>query len=156
MILFSTFNHLLLLFLFIYLGLFSGVFYNLINKLFNFLGSCFKSKNKENKNKIFKKLINKIFIIKTKNKIKTEGKRKTNILYKVFKETANIITLSTLVFISLLINLNLNFGILRPVYVVLWIIFFFVGKSLFNLLANYLTSFYNKINKRKLKNGRAK
>ena len=161
MILFSTFNHLLLLLLYIYLGLISGVFYNLINKTFILLSKIFVKKQKSNKIKkhFLKRILNKMFVIKNRTKLKSKVRKnffKQNFFINALKETLSICCLLFVVLVSILINLNLNFGILRPVYIILWIIFFFVGKSFFNLLANYLTNFYNWIIKRNLKNGRAK
>lgn len=174
MILFSTFNHFFLLLLFIYLGLSSGIVFCFVNKFTNIFS--FKKNKRENPKKerklLFFKLGTKLFRKNnktnqsiTKNSNLQQRKLKKNKLQKAtllgfvrytIKETLKIFTLFLCVFVSFLINLQLNFGYLRPIYVVLWIIFFIIGKSLFNLLANFFTSFYNYCIKRIKKNGRAK
>lgn len=179
MILFPTFNNVLLLFMFVYLGLASGFVFNFVNKLSTIIKYKVDKKVKiqteikKTKTPIFSKF--KIKLIKNKKnsapaeQVKHDSEDKIRFVkFKPFLSNAfkfvskclanglNIITLLVVVFISFLINLNLNFGCLRPIYVALWIIFFFVGKSLFNLLANYLTNFYNWLSKRIKKDGRAK
>lgn len=173
MILFPTFNHVLLLFLFIYLGLSSGIIFNIIDKFSTFIkvkvdksSSAYNKKkkkvdalvicipheeqknDKKQKNKNQNKQI-KNYFIKFKqilNKIKI-------IFIKIFASILLIITLTSFVLISFLINLEYNFGEIRLVYVTVWVLSFFVGKSFFNLLANHITNFYNYLCKRKSKYG---
>ncbi len=174
MILFPTFNHVLLLFLYVYLGLVSGIIFKIIDKFSTLIKAKvdkpFSHLKKEkietstNYGKTKKKLKNTENISKIKKQKQAKNHliifkiilNKTRVyLVKGFSSCILIVTLVCLVFVSFLINLQLNFGEIRIIYVCVWVLSFFVGKRFFNLLANYITNFYNYLCKRKSKNGTA-
>lgn len=177
MTLFSSFNHIAIFLLFTYLGLVSGIVFNCTNyfsillqqRIKNGLEISILNKNKQKSKQLQKETI--------KNEYKGKNKRKNNILKIIyikfkklksflFKNAKKIICLilkilPVLVFIncivfSYLVNLKLNFGYLRLVYVFIWFIFFIVSKTLCKIVANYFMSFYNYFIKRINKNGREK
>ena len=170
MSLFYSFNHVVVFLLFTYLGLFSGLIFSLFKKIICFfvvkLKKALKWGEKKQKEVKPKQILKKNKNIDSnpqngakngKNNIKPNLKFfKTAGFYKILKIinnlTVNILSsfcLILCVVISFYFNLKLNFGELRFVYVIVWIGFFFVGKSLCNLLANYFLCFYNYFIKRK-------
>lgn len=177
MTLFSSFNHLIIFLLFVYLGLISGIFFNVFCYISNVLSIKIKKGlkkpllNKEDrkikqeiektnkiKNKPKKQMQNNIFksFVKGLNKVKNSF----IILFKyiilfMFKNVPIMIFIFVVSF-SYLMNLYLNFGHLRIIYVLIWLLFFFISKTLCKILANYFLSFYNYFIKRIKKNGRSK
>lgn len=170
MSLFYSFNHIVVFLLFSYLGLFSGLIFSLFKKIICFfvvkLKKALKWGEKKQKGDKPKQILKKHNKIDSnpqngakngKNNIKPNSKNlKTLKIYKflkiINKLTVNILSSFCLILcvaISFYFNLKLNFGELRFVYVLVWISFFFVGKSLCNLLANYFLCFYNYFIKRK-------
>ena len=174
MSLFYSFNHIIVFLLFSYLGLFSGLIFSLFQKIRCFFVVKIKKalkwgekKQKEHKPKQILKKHNKIDS-SPKNGAKNGKKNmkpnlkffKTADFYKILKIINNLISnilssfcLLLSVAISFYFNLKLNFGELRFVYVLVWVGFFFVGKSLCKLLANYFLCFYNYFIKGKKQNG---
>lgn len=170
MILFSNFNHIVVLCLFIYLGLISGFFYTLITNLKN---KVLKKLEKAQKCPLNKKTTKKQINLQQhhikqkqtpKEKEKTLSKQKNKIQFKKIKIFINKVFLKTICFFinilphfaiilcisfTYLINYNLNFGYLRVVYVLIWVASFFMAKSLYKILANYFFAFYNWVIKRK-------
>ena len=176
MTLFLSFNQPIIFLLFVYLGLVSGFIFNIFSYISNILFIKIKKGLKKtvlNKKEIkFKQEVEKTS--KTQNKpqkqtqnnilkgiIKNLNKAKRSFLdlFKyislfIFKNLPILIFIACVVF-SYLINLHLNFGHLRLIYVLIWTLFFFVSKTLCKILANYFLSFYNNFIKRIKKNGRA-
>lgn len=177
MTLFSSFNQPIIFLLFVYLGLISGVIFNFFCYISDIMFVKIKKwlkkpvlnkkeikskqeleKTSKTQNKPKKQTQNNIFksIVKNFKKVKNS----ISVLFKyiflfVFKNLPIIIFIIVAVF-SYLINLYLNFGHLRLIYVLIWILFFFISKTLCKILANYFLSFYNYFIKRIKKNGRAK
>lgn len=177
MTLFLSFNQPIIFLLFVYLGLVSGVVFNIFSFISNILfiklkkglkkpvlnkkASKFKQeveKTSKTQNKPQKQTQNNI----VKNIIKNLNKTKKGFLdlFKyivlfIFKNLPILIFIISVVF-SYLTNLHLNFGHLRLIYVLIWVLFFFISKTLCKILANYFLSFYNIFIKRIKKNGRAK
>lgn len=169
MILFSSLTHGIEFLLFVYLGLISGLIFEVVNKTCFKLSqkikkaenSPLKQKNNKNKTNTQKIVTN---TIQQPNKTLKKQKR-VNIkklfnsfimfLKKIFA-TGNIYLLKfippiCLVIVSVasyLVNLQFNLGFVKVVYVLFWVAFFFVGKSLCKLLANYFVAFYNWIIKK--------
>lgn len=174
MILFTSFNYITIFFLFVYLGLLSGLIFKSCTLFFNYLTIKTKKwlektttirnnpktkqivtemlnyKNRPQKQR--KKHIFKKFFEKAKQSIK----KISNYILYVFYKSFPILSFIACVFFTYLINLYLNFGHLRLIYVLIWVLFFFVGKTLCKLLANYFLCFYNYFIKRIKKDGRAK
>lgn len=172
MILFSNFNHITILCLFVYMGLISGLFYKLV---VNFKNILIKKIKKALKGPLNEKTTKKQINLQqqpqqqkttpkeqektlSKNKFKNSFKNflilTKNILLKIamffiklFPHIAIILCIS----ISYFINYTLNFGYLRVIYVLIWLCSFFSAKSLYNLVANYFFAFYNWVIKRKNK-----
>ena len=177
MILFSSFNHLIILFLFVYTGLVSGLIFTSLSNICAFFilklktgpqkaqKNSFEGTNKQihkkhkdiskkGKNKAqntTKTILSKKFLV-IKNKISKIAQKVSVALLNIMK----IMVFCILVVLTYLINLKFNLGYLRVIFVLIWVGFFFVGKSLFNLLANYFCCFYNWCIKRIKKDGRAK
>lgn len=172
MILFSNFNHLTILCLFVYMGLISGFFYTLVVKIKNRL---IKKLEKAQKSPLNKKTTKKQINLQQQRKKqletpkeleKTLPKQKNKRDFKKFFNLIKKINLKIVCFftniiphfaiilcisVSYFINYTLNFGYLRVVYVLIWVASFFSAKSLYNLLANYFFAFYNWVSKRKNK-----
>lgn len=170
MILFSSFNHLYLFLIFTYLGVASGVVffstYFAFNKLKNKISIkrfvkknkelCFKDKtkpavkpkSKKQHKKASKKTLKKInnltkgflYIKKAFNKI-IFAIKKTSVL---FIEVAKVTVLLIVVTVSYYVNLYYNFGELRIVYILVWILGFLVSFIAVKKVAKIFLSFYNK------------
>lgn len=92
---------------------------------------------------------------KVKNKLQLTFKEFGNFLNKVkvpLVKVSEIIIKICLIFAllvgSYLINLHLNFGEIRFMFIIIFIVSFFMAKSLLNLLAFYFTNFYNYFRKK--------
>ncbi len=164
MILFSSFNHPIILLLFVYTGLVSGLIFTGISNICAFFVSKLKTSPQKAQKSNFKsinkqihkkyKYISKRGKNRAQNIIKTDFAKKflvlKNKISKMIQKTSvgllksiKIFVFCVLVILTYLINLKFNLGYLRLIFVLIWVGFFFVGKSLFNLLANYFCCFYN-------------
>ena len=157
MILFSTLTQGIEFLLFTYLGLISGLIYEVINifclKVLTKTQKAEKSplkqkkmKNKANTQKILLKANdgeNKPKKTHKKINIKSVFIKSLKIFCYLFAKILPLICFTLVSVLSYLINLKLNFGFVKVIYVLFWIGFFFVGKRLCNLLANYFLAFYN-------------
>ena len=155
MTLFLSFNQPIIFLLFVYLGLVSGVVFNIFSFISNILFIKLKKGLKKpvlnKKASKFKQEVEKTS--KTQNK--PQKQTQNNIVKNIIKNLPILIFIISVVF-SYLTNLHLNFGHLRLIYVLIWVLFFFISKTLCKILANYFLSFYNIFIKRIKKNGRAK
>ena len=165
--LFSTFNNEIVLLLFLYLGVLSGFIYAFSNTIILKLQQGTKHLKIAAKKGIKDdKKDKKIGQNKLKNKEKTrekEQKRGKNRRYfyklKSFLLTSvnylleglKAMVLALIVILCYLINLKLNMGNIRVLYLIIWLFAFFIGKRVYNLLANYILSFYNYIRKKGMK-----
>ena len=170
MSLFYSFNHIIIFFLFAYLGLVLGLIFTFFNTIIKKINKKAEKafKKGENCKKIPKrtqtptkyekfnsspqngaKNNKKSFKLNLISKINTVFIKLTNILSKTITNVFTIICLLGCVLISFYYNLKFNYGEIRFVYVVVWIVFFFIGKTLCKMLANYFLCFYNYFIKRK-------
>lgn len=165
MILFSSLNQWYEFLIFVYLGLLSGLIFQIINKNCMFFLQKIKKAEKQpknpnkakNKTNTQKKQVQAKFRenkpLKPKRRIvlKRTFVKSFNLTIKVILKTIPIIGLIFVSVFSYVINLKFNFGFVKVIYVLGWVGFFFVGKTLCNLLANYFFAFYNWIIKRNKK-----
>ena len=155
MTLFSTLIQFNILLLFIFLGLASGTAFNIFKTAFTFLNKIF------NKNlKLKQEFLNNLLTANpSKNKLrKLKFKKKylvfiKNFLTIFFNFILIIIFISTII-VSFLINLKYNFGCLSFYYILIWILFFYLGYTFIKIVANFIISFYNSLNKRLKKDER--
>ncbi len=97
--------------------------------------------NKNQNNIAFKKLKSK-FCLYVKSVQVSLNKFKQPIL-KVLFTAINIMLVFSLFIACYLINLKFNYGEVRTIYVLIFVIGVVLSKSLLNLLANFISNFYN-------------
>lgn len=165
MVLFSSFSHIYLLLMFVYLGLLSGiVFFScclLCNNIKNNALIRLKRLKRLKPQLIFAKQQKVPKIPKSHKKNKpnintlkrlnnlTKGFLKTkqifNNIYILFVESIKAIILIVVVLISFYINLIYNFGEFRLIYIITWCLFFLFGYIMVKKVAKLFYNFYNKI-----------
>jgi len=139
MILFSSLYYPIIFMMFSYLGFLFGIifafFEKLTNNFFNKKGFLVNSKIKNNK---------RMLIDKQNKKERHFLKKFGNLISQLFLS----IIFFVMCIVTFLINLNLNYGVVRIFYIFVWIIFFLLGKTVFKKLAILILNFYNKTKKR--------